>query len=213
MRIYPLSVQKVDVSTVVYAKSGYILPFENETVDISQGYYGPYSHIATYANGYRDVSVFNDDRFSVDFKLPIGTPVIAAKEGRVISLGNGILECYRGTDIQNGLAYMPNFVLLCHNRNDSNEFTIYSHLQSGSLSVCAGEIVKKGQIIGKTGLSGWIGTFPHLHFEGLSILGSSRYSFPTVFENYSGCLLDSSKAKNLSELERKILMLGGAHAC
>lgn len=83
----------------------------------------------------------------MDISAPIGAPIYAATDGRVVR-----------TDY-NGLRYQyGRYILIDHGNNLS---TLYAHL-SGAV-VGAGETVKKGQLIGYVGSTGFI-TGPHLHF-------------------------------------------------
>ena len=54
-----------------------------------------------------------------------------------------------------------NYVLIDHGKN---EYSMYAHLQPGSVRVHKGDQVKAGAIIGKIGSSG-NSTEPHLHFQ------------------------------------------------
>lgn len=95
-----------------------------------------------------------------------GVAVIAAADGRVANLRNGIADQYfsdyskkKQKEIYNiGLG---NVVILNHG---SKWETYYAHLKKGSLTVTKGQIVKKGDILGYVGMSG-LTNFPHLHFE------------------------------------------------
>jgi murein DD-endopeptidase MepM/ murein hydrolase activator NlpD len=84
--------------------------------------------------------------YGVDFAAPVGTPVEAVADGRVLKAG-----WYGG----NG-----RFVKIQH---DETYETSYSHLSRISDVVREGGIVKKGQIIGYVGATG-LATGPHLHF-------------------------------------------------
>ena len=83
----------------------------------------------------------------VDIAAPGGTPIRAAADGRVVSAGwNGAY----------GVC-----VIIDHG---SGKATLYGHLQGGSLQVCTGQNVSRGQTIGRCGSTGW-STGNHLHFE------------------------------------------------
>jgi murein DD-endopeptidase MepM/ murein hydrolase activator NlpD len=63
-------------------------------------------------------------------------------------------------------------------------YAAFAHLQTGSITVSAGQAVKKGDIIGKVGHSG-NSTAPHLHFQ---LMDSSNIlsanGIPCAFEQY-----------------------------
>lgn len=82
----------------------------------------------------------------IDLPAPIGTPVRAAADGKVVYSGHG-MKGY------------GNVVVLKHAWEIS---TVYAH--NSVILVKMGERVKKGQIIARVGKTGWA-TGPHLHFE------------------------------------------------
>jgi murein DD-endopeptidase MepM/ murein hydrolase activator NlpD len=82
----------------------------------------------------------------IDLPAPIGTPVFAAADGRVVYAGNGI----RG---------YGNLVVLKH---PGDLLTVYAH--NSVLLVSEGQAVRAGDRIALVGQSGHA-TGPHLHFE------------------------------------------------
>lgn len=101
-------------------------------------------------------SVFGETRLSaaagggrphkgIDISAPLGTPVMAAAEGVVVSAG--------------WQAEMGKSIYLDHGHGFA---TMYGHLKN--IMVKPGERVKKGQIIGTVGMTG-NSTGPHLHYE------------------------------------------------
>ncbi|MDP2856211.1 MAG: peptidoglycan DD-metalloendopeptidase family protein [bacterium] len=86
----------------------------------------------------------------IDLQASIGTPIVAANDGTVIALGNQDKYCYK--------AAYGKFIVV---RHDNYLTTLYAHLSLQSVSV--GDIVKRGEIIGYTGNTGYA-TGPHLHF-------------------------------------------------
>jgi len=81
----------------------------------------------------------------IDLAAPNGTPVVAADGGQVIQVG------YSGG--------YGNSVLIYHGGGFA---TFYAHLSG--FAVGNGQMVKRGQVIGYVGATGWA-TGPHLHFE------------------------------------------------
>ena len=80
----------------------------------------------------------------VDFAVPVGIPVLATNSGRVV------LSMY--------LNSTGNTVIIDHGLN---LYSSYSHMDS--LGVEAGDMVDKGEVIGRSGNTGF-STGPHLHF-------------------------------------------------
>ncbi len=81
----------------------------------------------------------------IDLGAPVGTPVYAAKDGKVIEKGYNDVYGY--------------YVILQH---PGNYQTVYGHLSK--IIVNLHDEVESGTIIAKTGMSGRC-TGPHLHFE------------------------------------------------
>ena len=82
----------------------------------------------------------------VDIKAPAGTPVQSPADGKVI----------KARDDKNKFG---KHILIQH---DERHQTFYSHLSS--LEVNEGQMIKKGDLIGKVGNTG-LSTAPHLHYE------------------------------------------------
>lgn len=82
----------------------------------------------------------------VDYGIPIGTPIYAADDGVVFAAGN------------NGKLQYGRFIVIKH---DTLLATLYAHLSKQVVK--AGDTVKRGQIIGYSGKTGYA-FGPHLHF-------------------------------------------------
>lgn len=85
----------------------------------------------------------------VDFGAPIGTPVYAMADGTVEGTGDTDVQCPR-------VSY-GRFVLIKYNNGLAST---YGHLSV--ISASAGQVVKRGQLVGYTGNTGY-STGPHLH--------------------------------------------------
>lgn len=123
----------------------YALPFsKGSAVNVSQGYHGGMSHKGLSA-------------YAVDFPIPVGTPIYAAREGIVVgaegsnNLGGASPE-YRK---------FANYVIVEHSDGTMGN---YYHLKQGGAVVKIGEKVSKTQLIGYSGNTGY-SSGPHLHFS------------------------------------------------
>jgi len=123
----------------------YGLPFDQARVSVGQGPGGRFSH---------------DDaqtRHAVDFALPEGTPVLAAREGVVLQLESG----FAGTGLdRERYATRANQVRILH---PDGSMAVYAHLAPKGVLVQVGQQVRKGQQIALSGNTGY-STAPHLHF-------------------------------------------------
>ena len=123
----------------------YALPFaKGSNVRVSQGYNGGYSHKGLSA-------------YAIDFSLPIGTPIYAAREGDVV--GIDVSSNYGGPSPE-FRPYM-NYVNI---RHADGTLGNYYHLKYGGAVVKIGDKVQKGQLIAYSGNTGYT-TAPHLHFS------------------------------------------------
>jgi murein DD-endopeptidase MepM/ murein hydrolase activator NlpD len=105
---------------------------------------------------------------AVDFIVPPGTPVLAAAAGRVTKKIDrfSIPRPFRQVGyycLTRFFRRFPNFITIEHKQGSVKEYTQYLHLERNSAKVKVGQLVKPGQIIGRTGWSGWLDR-PHLHF-------------------------------------------------
>ncbi|MBW1294957.1 M23 family metallopeptidase [Aquimarina litoralis] len=142
----------------------YHLPFKKGTEHmITQGYLGKISH---------------HDEYALDFRMPIGTPIYAARDGKVIL----VQESNAKTCADVGCEKFNNYILVYHS---DGTFAEYTHIKKNGSKVQPGEIVKKGQHIGFSGNVGW-STGPHLHFVVFLQRFNDRETLATKFLTGNG---------------------------
>lgn len=170
----------------------YQLPFDTTKypIRISQGNNGPWSHklIRREIPSQKGKFVESELIHAVDFALPLGSEVRAARKGQIKSFWLNNDWFYEGLDpeIGNNPPFMStNFVIIKH--TDGTE-AWYSHL-SKQVVIVEDQLVLPGTVIGFTGKSGWIAGIPHLHF---SVFQGFRdrvlRTVPISFKDYSGSL-------------------------
>ena len=124
----------------------YSLPIdENSRWELGQEFNGEYSH--------HD----EQNRYAVDFIVPVGTPVLAARAGVVMET----IANY-DTGGQNAKIYAgrANFIRILH---DDGSMALYAHLKENGILVSIGQRVGVGEPIGHSGNTGF-SSGPHLHF-------------------------------------------------
>lgn len=123
----------------------YRMPFEEgRKVVVGQGFNGNFSH-------------GGEQKYAIDWMVPEGTPVHAARGGRVVAVESRFL---RGGPSPNFL-HAANYVVVMH---DDGTFGNYLHFQQDGVVVQMGDYVRAGQLIGYSGNTGF-STEPHLHFH------------------------------------------------
>ena len=145
----------------------YRLPFQNGAAyAITQAYGGSLTRHDNRQNLY-----------AVDFAMPVGTPIVAARDGVVVDV---VLKYQRG-GVDPALMDEANFITIVH---DDGTLAEYAHLSPGAPLVKRGQRVAAGTLIGHSGNIGY-SSGPHLHFvvsrpdieRGRVI----RHSVPVVF--------------------------------
>jgi len=121
-------------------------------------------------------------RYSLDFAMPEGTPVLAARAGTVLYLQDGFTEGRADPD----LLESANLVVVAH---DDGTMASYGHLTAG-IPVSVGDVVNAGDVLGSSGATGFAGQ-PHLHFHvGQRMLGTPGRTIPIKLRGPDGLLLD-----------------------
>lgn len=120
----------------------YVLPFTpGASYELTQGNCGEASHGGRF-------------RYSFDFRMPPGTPVLAARDGIVHTVRDDRPDGTRRAGDEN-------LVIVWH---EGAELSRYIHLRQGGALVWKGKEVSAGDTIAFSGNSGQ-SAFPHLHFD------------------------------------------------
>jgi murein DD-endopeptidase MepM/ murein hydrolase activator NlpD len=136
---------------------------------------------ARVSQAFPDTSTHGDpsSRDAIDFVMPIGTNVFAARDGVVIEVASDFFES--GTD---RLVDGPraNVVRVLH---DDGTMSLYAHLNWNSIRVVPGQRVERGQYLADSGNTGFT-TGPHLHFVVQRNKGGAIVSVPIEFAGAGG---------------------------
>lgn len=135
----------------------YHLHSEEPPEDMSYVYALPYprgtSHLLV--QGYNS-KLSHKGRLALDFKMKTGSPVAAAREGIVVR----VVQDYTKGGLRRKYLQKGNNVVVRH--SDGTQ-AYYNHLMHNGALVHVGDSVKQGQVIAKSGSTGF-SAFPHLHF-------------------------------------------------
>lgn len=145
----------------------YSLPFaQGEAYFISQAFKGEFSH------------THPQSLYAVDFPMPEGSWICAAREGLVVE----VAEDYLLGGLDSRYLSEANFVRILH---DDGTMAVYAHLKPGSVLYRAGASIKKGACFGRSGNTGY-SSGPHLHFVIQQNTGLKLESIPFVFQGEDG---------------------------
>jgi murein DD-endopeptidase MepM/ murein hydrolase activator NlpD len=148
----------------------YRLPYgEGVSYAIIQGYGAKPSHVGA-------------EHFTLDFGMPVGTPVQAARDGVVVLFE----DSHDGGCASEECSGLANFVVVLHSDGTTGE---YFHLERGSVQIALGERVRRGQLLAFSGNTGY-SSAPHLHFGVYRTLADGHtQSVPTRFETRLGAIV------------------------
>ncbi len=133
--------------------------------------------IAQSCNG--KVSHFGKQQYAMDFVMPVGTPLHAAREGIVIYVKEDSKKGGPSKEFYND----ANYIAIEH---PDGTYAEYVHLKYKGAVVKPGQKVKQGDLIGYSGNTGYTHG-PHLHFAVfVSSNGKDYYSVPTTFDALEG---------------------------
>jgi len=166
----------------------YAMPFGgSEPRELVQGFGGSETHLASM-------------HYSLDFAMPIGTPVLAAREGTVLLVQDGFTE--GGTDP--ALLERANLVVIAHS---DGTMASYGHLSKG-VRVRRGDRVPEGALLGYSGETGFAGQ-PHLHFHvGSRMLGKPGRTIPIRMRDSRGHVVELNVGSRFEPAERRMRGVG-----
>ena len=120
-----------------------------------------------------------DSMYAVDFAMPVGTDIFAARDGIVFEVASTNFK--GGADLDD-YADLANLVRILH---DDGTFAVYAHLSWNTIRVRPGDRVQAGEYIADSGNTGW-SSGPHLHFAVQRNVGMRVDSLPVAFRGPDG---------------------------
>ena len=117
-------------------------------------------------------------QYAVDIVMPVGTPILAARAGRIMDMEDD----FHGAAQKERYLNRSNHVRILH---DDGTMAVYAHLQANSLRVRQGMQVTRGQWIANSGNTGY-SSGPHLHFVIQLNAGMTMESLPFRFITPTG---------------------------
>jgi murein DD-endopeptidase MepM/ murein hydrolase activator NlpD len=120
--------------------------------------------------------------YAIDFAMPIGTNVFAARGGTVIEVTSDFHESGTNIAVDGPRA---NVVRVLH---ADGTMSLYAHLNWNSIRVVPGQRVARGEYLADSGNTGF-STGPHLHFAVQRNRGGAIVSLPVVFAGSGDSLI------------------------
>lgn len=138
-------------------------PFpEDKAYRVSQGFNGKRTHHS------------EDSTYAIDIAMPDNSAVHAVRDGVVMDVEEDFYK--GGTDLEE-YADKANHVRILHS---DGTMALYAHLGPAGVIVGAGRRVRAGQLIGRSGNTGF-SSGPHLHFVIQQNVGMKLISLPFEF--------------------------------
>ena len=155
----------------------YLLPYADGTsYRVLQGFGSRFSHRG-------------NEQYAIDFNMPVGTPVHAARGGIVART----VEVHDKGCWEDGCGQFANFIVVLHDDGTTGE---YYHLQQNGALVAPGDRVSAGQKIGLSGNTGHT-TMPHLHFAVYRATSRARsQSVPFSFISADGVVRNPRRGRH-----------------
>lgn len=140
----------------------YLFPFvHGSKFKVGQGFNGKTTH-------------FGQNQYAIDFDMPEGTPVCAARDGIVA-------EIKQDSDVNGDKPEYNNYLLVYHSDGTIGD---YSHLKQSSVKVRVGDHVNAGDVLSFSGNTGF-SSGPHLHFDvRIPLKNGTRQTIPIKFLNH-----------------------------
>lgn len=156
----------------------YAMPFGPGRYVVMQGPRGTYSHFEG-----------SGSENAVDWTVPEGTIVCAAREGRVVGVRDD--STFSGPDPK--LKPLANYVIIKH---ADGTFADYVHLQKDGAMVKLGDEVTVGQPIGLSGQTGYASA-PHLHFSVFQAVdGKKKMTLPFRLKTNHGVFTEFIRGRS-----------------
>ncbi len=144
---------------------------------ITQAFRGSFSHAA------------QPNLYALDIAIPVGTEIVAAREGTVI----WVKDDYHMSGQGSYFLDKANFVLVLHK---DGTFASYAHTLMGSAQVEAGQRVETGDVLARSGSSGF-SSGPHLHFVIRQNVAGEVVSVPFSMTDPAGQMLPLRAGKTV----------------
>lgn len=132
-----------------------------------------------------------DSYYAVDFAMPIGTDIFAARGGIVFDVAS---SNFRGGLDPKRDGPAANVVRILHG---DGSYAIYAHLNTHSIRVKPGDNVQRGEYIADSGNTGF-SSGPHLHFSVVRNVGMEIQSLPVVFAGQNNATIIPSAGTALT---------------
>lgn len=152
---------------IMPSHEAYLFPVgSGGSFEITQGFNGRFSHSQ------------RPNQYALDIGMQVGTHIVAAREGTVI----GVKDDYHMSGRSDYFYDKANYVRVLH---PDGTYAVYAHLLRESATVSSGDYVTQGQMLGRSGSTGY-SSGPHLHFVIQRNVGLETRSIPFLLKTPEG---------------------------
>ena len=194
-RLVDLRPERADADWSYEFKSGFLPGEPGARHEPEQPYRLPFAAATGYlvSQAFPDAvtHVTPDSRYAIDFSMPVGDGVFAARGGLVFEVA---YTNFQGGIDNPGLVRRANLVRIMH---DDGTFAVYAHLAWDSIRVRPGQRVTRGERIAASGNTGF-SSGPHLHFAVMRNTGGQIESLPVRFSDGRGGSLTAKTGERIS---------------
>ena len=160
---YEYKWQPGSFKTVTSQKLSYLLPYKpGSSYVVAQAYNADFTHRG-------------DTRYSIDWEMPTGTEICAAREGTVIL----VRDSFDGGGTKDYYLKRANLILIIH---PDGTIAQYAHIKKDGSKVRTDQHVSAGEVIALSGNVGY-SQGPHLHFcVFIPVDGTRIKTIPVTFK-------------------------------
>jgi murein DD-endopeptidase MepM/ murein hydrolase activator NlpD len=217
----PATALSLPLDGSVFVHDGHDFTAHHRRLDITGGmttHFGIRSNFMRYAHDFvvadAQGRLYRGDGARPEDWYGYGAPILATGDGVVVEMHDGMADNRMGAPppfdqaaiMRNLKLFLGNYAIVDHG---NGEFSLFAHMQQGSVKVRPGQRVARGEAIGAMGMSG-DAFLVHLHYQLQSDTGFGE-GLPAVFQDVRFATGDGWTAPAASTVDSGDLVSAGPH--